>query len=268
MTNRIAVLLPHYNNRSGLHLTLESLLRESENFTVFIVDDGSTDVSEVIKTIEFFSNDLEIVLIENEQNLGIVKSLNKGLKHILDLKTYDFIARLDAGDKCLDNRFKQQKDVLERNKDIALVGSWVRFVDMERQKLFDFKPPVDPDKLRRAIHSYNPFVHPSVMYSVELVKNIGFYPEGYPALEDHAYFFSALKSFKAVIISKILLEYEINPEGISSRDRKSQTKSRIKLLWKEYRFGIYPTVGLLRAFITYLLSPRVLLKAKKLYFFK
>ncbi|WP_242119746.1 glycosyltransferase [Aestuariivivens sediminicola] len=268
MTNRIAVLLPHYNNRSGLHLTLESLLRESENFTVFIVDDGSTDVSEVKKTIDFFSHDLEIVLIENEQNLGIVKSLNKGLKHILDLKTYDFIARLDAGDKCLDNRFKQQKDVLERNKDIALVGSWVRFVDVDRQKLFDFKPPSEAGRLKKSIHVFNPHVHSSVMFKSIVVEQIGFYPENFPALEDHAYFFKVLKTFQTTNVPNFLMECEIHPEGISSRYRKLQTKSRIKLLWKEYRFGVYPTIGLLRAFMTYLLSPRVLLKAKKLYFFK
>ncbi|WP_242085368.1 glycosyltransferase [Aestuariivivens sediminis] len=268
MDSRIAVLLPHYNNHVGLQLTLQSLIKETEGFTVFIIEDCSEDLMGVERIIKSFNHQLDIVLLINKMNLGIVKSLNRGLEHIIGLKSYDFIARLDAGDICLDNRFKQQKELLVNHKDIGLVGSWVRFVDMERNKLFDFKPPCHHDTLKKFIHKYNPFVHPSVMYKKEVIEKTGLYPLEYPALEDHAFFFKVLKSFKVFIIPKILLEYEVNPYGVSAKQRKLQTASRVKLFLKEYNFTIIATYGILRSLMTHVLPISILTLFKKKVFYK
>ena len=213
--------------------------------------------------INKYNNRLAITLLVNDVNLGIVKTLNKGLKHIINLKKYEFIARLDAGDICLNDRFKHQKEAFTVNKHLGIVGSWVRFVDMQRNPLFDFKPPVNHKNLKRVIHLYNPFVHASVMYKVDVVKEIGFYTDNYPALEDHAYFFNVLNFFNSKIIPNVLLEYEINPDGISAKQRKVQTKSRIKLLLKEYNFTIIATVGILRALLTHFIPQSFLIKLKK-----
>lgn len=263
MNNRIAVLLPHYNNTNGLELSLKSLLKESADFTLFIIDDGSADLELIDQLLEKYRNFFEIVLIKSESNKGITAALNKGLLHIKNLKVYAYIARFDAGDVCLNNRLYTQKEALDKDKKLGMVASWVRFVDMDRNKLFDFKPPIRHDKLKKVIHLYNPFVHPSVMLRVEVIEKLGLYTYNYPALEDHAYFFRVIKNFKVAILPKFLLEYEINPNGISSKFRRAQTKSRIKLLFNEYKFNIVATIGLLRAIFTYLLPQNFLIFLKK-----
>ncbi|WP_242205637.1 glycosyltransferase [Aestuariivivens insulae] len=268
MNGQIAVLLPHYNNYSGLQLTLESLLNETEGFTLFIIDDGSDALDSVKQIVKNFNNCLDVLLLVNGVNLGIVKTLNKGLEHIIGLNRYDFIARIDAGDICLSNRFKQQKEVLTNSKDVGLVGSWVRFVDIERHKQFDFKPPAYHKRLKQVIHLYNPFVHSAVMYRVEVVKEVGVYSEDYPALEDHAYFFNILKNYKATNITKILMECEMTSKGVSTKNRKAQTKSRIKLLLNEYNFTIIATIGVLRALITFIMPQSFLILLKKKVFYK
>lgn len=268
MNGQIAVLLPHYNNYNGLRLTLESLLKETEDFTLFIVEDGSEVLDEVKQIVDGFSNQLDISLIVNEVNLGIVKALNKGLGYIISLNKYHFVARIDAGDVCLNDRLKKQKEVLLKNNEISMVGSWVRFVDMERNKLFDFRPPMYHNKLKRAIRMYNPFVHSAVMYKLNDIKEAGLYPEDFPALEDHACFFNILKKNKAVIIPEFLMEYEVNPNGISIQNRGIQTKSRVKLLLKEYDFTVIATIGVLRAILTYILPQSFLIQLKKGIFYK
>ena len=268
MDNNIAVLLPHYNNYSGLNITLESLCHETETFTVVIIDDGSDDIDAVIKIIHKFKNDFEIIFKKNDLNKGITKTLNDGLKLILELKRFSLIARIDAGDLCLNDRFKHQKEFLNLNQDIALVGSWVKFVDKERNQLFIFKSPSNPNKLKKDIYCYNPFIHPSIMFRTEILNKVGFYPEEYATLQDHAFFFKVNRYYKLSIVEKVLLEYEVNPKGISALKRKSQAKNRIKLLFKEYKFGFYPTIGLLRSFITYFTPQRVLLFLKTNFFYK
>ena len=258
MSNKLAVLLPYHNNLSGLTLTLESLLQESEIFTLFIFDDGSDDNDKVKEIIEKFSKKIEIIYNRSEQNLGITKTLNNALNQIKSLKEYYLIAKLHAGDLCLDNRLKTQKQFLDQERDVYLVGSWVRFVNMQRKILFIFKPPSNNKSIKKAMHLYNPFIHPSVMFRIEVVNQIGYYPENYPALEDHAYFFKIIKKFKVHIISKILLEYEINPQSISLSQRRTQTLSRIKLLLHEYSFGVNQSLGLIRAIITSLIPIKIL----------
>src|SRR5690606_12574589 len=267
MENQIAVLLPHYNNPRGLKLTLQSLLQETENFTVFIFDDGSDGIDEIDEIIKAFNHQLCIVFVKNAVNVGVVKTLNKGLKYILCLKEFSFIARLDAGDICLNNRLSLQKNFLIENEDVGLIASWVRFVDVNRKELFVFKPPAEYHELKKAIYLYNPFIHPSVMFRVEVVNKIGFYPENYPVLEDHAYFFKVIKVIKVAVLKHFLLEYELNNEGASMSKRKTQTKSRIKLLLKEYKFRVYPTIGVFRAVITHIIPVKVLVLLKKYVFY-
>ncbi len=264
----LAVLLPHYNNLEGLELTLFSLVNETVNFTLFLIDDGSTNFETVELLVNKFKTNFNIQLERNPQNLGIVATLNKGLQLILAANTYTHIARIDAGDACVNNRFKKQLEAFKKDASIALVGSWVRFVNMQREPLFTLKPPTSYKKLKNYILVYNTFVHSAVIYTVDIVKKIGFYSSKYPALEDHDYFIKILKKYKATVVQEVLVEYEINPNSISILNRKQQTKSRIKLFLHNYTLGFYSSYGLVRSVITHILPKGVMLFFKKNVFYK
>ncbi len=66
-------------------------------------------------------NDPRIVLLENDKNRGIVLSLNKGL----DAATGKYIARMDADDIALKNRFERQVEYLDEHKDIGVLGTGI-----------------------------------------------------------------------------------------------------------------------------------------------
>jgi hypothetical protein len=166
----------------------------------------------------------------------------------------------------LNDRFKHQKQAFLNDKDLGLVASWVRYVDMERNMLFEFKPSSNHNKLKKIIYLYNPFVHPVVMYRSKLIDKVGFYPEKYPALEDHAYFFKIIKICKTKVLKKVLLEYEVNPESISTKNRNEQTKSRVKLFFDEYKFDFYPTIGLFRALFTHVIPQKTLVFMKRFFY--
>ena len=63
--------------------------------------------------------DPRIKIVKNAENLGLTKSLNKGIQ----MARGKYIARMDADDISYPHRFETQLKFLENNKDYALVGS-------------------------------------------------------------------------------------------------------------------------------------------------
>ena len=103
----ISVVMSNYNTEeSYLRASIESILNQTyENFEFIIVDDCSTDNS--IDVIESYS-DKRIKLIKNKENMGLTKSLNVAIKEAKG----EFIARMDADDISLPQRFEKQVEFL------------------------------------------------------------------------------------------------------------------------------------------------------------
>ena len=124
----VTVLLPVYNAEKYLPQAIESILNQTFcNFELLIINDGSTDKS--LKVIESYK-DKRIRVLNREQNAGLVKTLNIGLKEV----TSEFIIRADADDICLPNRFEQQVRFMQENKKIGACGSWFDTINSQEKK--------------------------------------------------------------------------------------------------------------------------------------
>ena len=96
---KLSVILPVHNAEEYLRQTIDSILFQTfNNFELIVVDDGSTDSSsQIISSYD----DTRIVYIKNETNLRLVATLNKGIAAAKG----EYIARIDADDRCLPTRF-------------------------------------------------------------------------------------------------------------------------------------------------------------------
>lgn len=115
-----------YNGDQFIAEAIESVLNQTlKEFEFIIINDCSNDES--LNIIREYSNlDKRIVLISNENNLGLSKSLNKGI----DNARGKYIARFDADDIMISNRLQMQYDFLEGNKAYSFVGALVEcFID-------------------------------------------------------------------------------------------------------------------------------------------
>lgn len=76
---KITVLMSVYNDEKYLQESIDSILNQTfKEFEFLIINDGSTDNSlSILK--ENAKKDPRIKLIINEQNIGLIASLNKGL---------------------------------------------------------------------------------------------------------------------------------------------------------------------------------------------
>lgn len=242
MQKEIVVLIAHYNDIKGLQKTVNSIAM-NENLDILIIDDGS-DV--VPKRSDFVNYDNIINILYSKENQGIEYALNIGLKHIFNEYNYKYIARLDAGDTSHKDRFEIQKEYLETNKTVQMVGSNVAFVNEKGNYLYTYQVPSGHKEIKRKMYSKNCFIHPSVMYRVEGLKDIGYYPTKYKHAEDYAYFFKIQKKYKTGNIDQVLTYSFLDKNGISSKYRKQQLKSRLSVVAANYEFNPHFFIGLIK----------------------
>jgi glycosyltransferase involved in cell wall biosynthesis len=121
MYSKISILLPTFNAGNNLFLAVKSILNQSfKNWTLLILDDGSTDNS--LEKINNLSDE-RIKIFKNKINKGISYRLNQGIK----FSNTKYIARMDSDDISFPDRLEKQFNFLEKNKDIDLVSSKASF---------------------------------------------------------------------------------------------------------------------------------------------
>ncbi|PZR23974.1 MAG: glycosyl transferase family 2 [Flavobacterium psychrophilum] len=261
--NKTALLIPHYNNPEGLMLSVASIGAD-EKIDIFIVDDGST-----VKTIK--ENDVSAVFkaqglvkfIYLKKNKGIEHALNAGLMDIQKTENYKYVARLDCGDICAENRFSTQEKFLDSNQNIMIVGSNAIAVDTNGKFLFEIIEPEQSAEIRKKMFLNCMFVHPTVMFRIDIVKLFGGYPVNRKSAEDYAFFSKVTKKYDTANIQESLVTIEINPDGISISKRREQLTSRLKVILDNFYFGFYPIYGLIRNLIIYLIPNRLIMLIKK-----
>lgn len=260
--NKVILLIPHFNNPKGLYKSLKSIGKD-ELLDVIIVDDGSSIKFDENKVKSSYLGEGSIFFEYLKGNKGIEIALNIGLEFILNRK-YEFTARLDCGDICINDRFKNQQLFLETNKEIVLVGSNVDFLDIKGKLVYTLKVPEKDKHIRKKMFINAMHIHPTIMFKNIILDTIGLYPTEYKAAEDYAFFFNVTNNFKVANINKVLVKCEINPKGISTLLRKKQAKNRVVLILKNFYFGIYPIYGLLRSILLYITPLSLLIKLKSI----
>ena len=119
----VSVIMSNYNTpESYLREAIESVLNQTyADFELIIIDDCSTDNSlEIIREYK----DERIVVLENKENMGITKSLNRGLS----VARGEFVARMDADDICFPKRFEKQVQFLKENPGYIVCGAGAELI--------------------------------------------------------------------------------------------------------------------------------------------
>lgn len=128
----VSILLPVYNGERTLKATVESLLTQTFlNFELLICIDGTKDTS--IEIARSF-NDKRVKIHENEENLGLAKTLNKLV--LLTNNSSEFIAMAEQDDVYVKERIEWQVEVMQKNKDIGLVSGIAEFVSPSKKVYF------------------------------------------------------------------------------------------------------------------------------------
>ena len=97
MESLVTIIMPIYNASKYLNLSIESVLKQSyKNFTLLLIDDGSTDNS--IEIIQEYKKKDDRIIVINKENGGVCNARNVGLK-MTKTKYVTFIDHDDEYDK-------------------------------------------------------------------------------------------------------------------------------------------------------------------------
>jgi glycosyltransferase involved in cell wall biosynthesis len=267
---KVSIILPTYNGAKWIKNAMQSVLNQSfVDWELLVVNDGSIDnTDEVISSF----TDERIKYIKNEQNLGLQKTLNKGI----NLAKGEYVARLDDDDQWIDlHKLEKQIEYLEQNKKCVLVGTGVIVVDENGKEILRYLNKKTDKKIRASILFKNNFVHSSVVFRKDKVLEVGLYGEGEEShhIEDYDLWLrlGLVGEFYNLPIYGVL--YMTRNSGISLKNRKEQFLKSLNLI-KKYKnkypnFYAYFVLAFLRnsLYFIYLKIPKKIQKVI-LYFYK
>ncbi|HIK16969.1 MAG TPA: glycosyltransferase [Leptolyngbyaceae cyanobacterium M33_DOE_097] len=218
---KVSVLMSVYNGEEYLQESIDSILNQTfSDFEFLIIDDCSTDNTWQILS-QYREKDPRIVLVKNSENLGLTKSLNKGLK----LAQGQYIARQDADDISFPQRFEKEVRVLDEQADCVLVSCNIQLIQGRDQKVIEvMHRSCSPELVNWYLLFYNHVAgHSQVMYRRNDAIALGGYSEQWLYSEDYELWCRFAKSKKKlVILPEVLLTYRQHNQSISAQKAKKQ----------------------------------------------
>jgi GT2 family glycosyltransferase len=228
---RISVAMSVYNTAPYLALAIESILGQSEpDFEFLIVNDGSTDGSGAIID-SFAAADARIRPIHQE-NRGLVASLNR----LVEEARAPIVARMDADDIALPERFARQLAFLEANPDHGVVGAWAACIDEKGAPRPEACPdhPTSHEAFLEKLETGPLLCHPAVMMRREVVRAAGGYHRAYRHCEDYDLWLRLSERTKICSLPERLILYRHSDTQVSSRHVVAQ-QTGAAIAWEAHR---------------------------------
>ena len=159
-----------------------------------------------------------------EQNIGLGHALDAGLNAC----AHEVVARMDADDISLPERFAQQIAVVAEGYD--LVGSaLLEFHDDEDDIVGLRTPPLTESEIRRWARFHDPFNHPTVVYRRSTVQAVGGYQD-LPLMEDYWLFARMIDAGARVAnVGEPLVKYRVGAGAYARRGGWQLLRSEIEL---------------------------------------
>ena len=257
------LLIPCYNNFNGLIVSLQSVVYPTDQFLVLVVDDGSSEIITTDAIHASLQQPKPIVVLRNEKNLGITATLNRGLQWVEQNTNTKYIARLDCGDRCSADRFVKQVQLMDRDDEVLICGTWCKLVDEATSFFYSYKGPFAHEEIKRAMYARNVFMHATVMFRVSAMKDVGYYPTNFEYAEDYAFFWKLLNAGRGTIINEYLVTCELNKSGISYRNKSKQLFARARVIKTFGKSIVLKMFAYMRLLLLFILPKEITLQLKK-----
>ena len=131
-------------------------------------------------------------------------SLSLGIHHA----RAPLIARMDADDISLPNRFESQVNYMNANPEVAVLGTQYDVINDNGNVLRRVALPVSDAAIRLRLKRGNPFCHPTVIYRKAILEQVGGYLGGLHAEDFDLWIrISEIPDIKLANLSDVYLRY-------------------------------------------------------------
>ncbi|MFS4507172.1 glycosyltransferase [Clavibacter sp. Sh2141] len=241
-TEAFSLLLPVYRGdrpeflrRAFRSSVDDQALRPDE---VVVVRDGpvSADLARTMAELAE-SSPVPVVTVELPRNMGLAYALERGLEAC----AHDVVARMDADDISLPERFARQLALISGGLDLVGTGMY-EFTDEVGTIVGRRTPPVGADAISRYARFHDPFNHPTVVYRRAAVQRAGGYlPLG--LMEDYYLFARMIQSGARVEnLPDPLVMYRVSAGAYARRGGVAQLRAELRLQ-REFRRRRFTSIG-------------------------
>jgi len=216
----ISVLMPVYNAERFVAEAVESILCQTfDDFELLIVDDGSSDRSLSILQ-DYAAQDKRIRLISRE-NTGHVAALNE----MVQLARGEFLARMDADDIAMVDRFRLQVAHLRQDSDLVCLGGAHGMIDEKGRWLTCLTMPKKNEEIQKlALAGHTPINHPCAMMRRSAVLQVGAYNTTLVPCEDLDLWLRLGEVGKLGNLKEMVLKYRLHADSVSEKQSVLQNQ--------------------------------------------
>lgn len=233
----ITVLMSVYNEtETELRAAIESILQQTEaDFEMQIVLDNPQAQGLLAILNEYKDLDPRVRVLVNTKNSGLPFSLNRGIK----AATGDYLARMDADDIALPQRFAIQLRLIKLRK-LDVLSSNAHFIDEKGKRVGNHNAiPENPKALAELLPYGSNLVHPSIMMRTAAVRAVGGY-RLLPTAEDYDLWLRLLQAgYQIGATNARLMNYRLRGNSMTQGDRYKVFLVS-EYLQKTYAAGPFP----------------------------
>jgi glycosyltransferase involved in cell wall biosynthesis len=231
--------MPVFNAEKYLREAITSILHQTfADFELIIINDGSTDGSKGI--IQSFS-DSRIRYVENETNLGVVKTANKGI----DWCRGKYVVRMDADDISLPDRLEKQYRFMEEHPDTGVCSSWAQVIDAAGRITGKIILQTEPELLLIHLLFSVPLIQPACCIRADLLKENKYRKE--PVTEDYELWSRLGDITRMANIPEFLLQYRWHASNISKEKERIMEEIKKEIITGELqKLHLHPSNSELR----------------------
>jgi glycosyltransferase involved in cell wall biosynthesis len=222
----VSVIMSVYNGERYLREAIESTLKQTfRDFEFLIINDGSTDgTAEILKSY----HDPRIKIINNKKNIGLTKSLNKGLRFAKG----EYIARQDADDVSAPYRLEKEVNFLETHRNYAVVGTFVKILNEDSEVIACLDRLTEDIQIRERLGTDNCITHGSAVIRKKCLLDRGFYDESIVRAQDYELWLRLSEKYRLANIPEYLYMWRKHNENIEAKHIAEQKISVILAMIK------------------------------------
>jgi glycosyltransferase involved in cell wall biosynthesis len=223
----ISCVVPAYNAERYLRSAIDSILKQTwGDFELIVVDDGSTDSTlEILR--EYERRDARVRPI-SRPNTGHTGAINDGIAAARG----EFIARMDADDLALPERFAKQIAFLRANPDVVVVGGSVELIDPHDIPIGESRQPTTHEEIdAKLMHGSGGVIpHPLATFRKSAYDRVGPYRAKFNGSEDLDLWLRFAEIGKVANLPEILLKYRRHYQAFSFAKNQVQMQHKAHIL--------------------------------------
>ena len=259
----VSVIMATYNDcPEYIYASLNSIINQTyENIEILVVDDSTDKATK--EAIDSFKNDNRVFIYREDQPLGFVASLNKGL----DSAKGDYIVRMDGDDISDIHRIEKQICFFNENKKADVVGAQINIIDSKGNITGHRNYPIKGIKLLMFFLIRSPLAHPATAFKKSIIDAGYRYDAKLQKAEDLDFWIRLyIAGYHFYNLPETLLDYRVEADFLDKRViDPSQEKNVIQVRRKNFTLK-RPVFSVLSVFFSFVrqVTPNIFKKSQYL----